>query len=77
VKISAISGKEFINLGLKDYPGCGTPLEVLEFHNLDGKSLAQRISGVKSAEGGEAEENRKAEIQNRCTSVNCKIQFTI
>ena len=64
MKISAISGPslsgksqtspgqaiEFINLGLKDYPECGTPLEVLEFHNLDRKSLAQRISGVEDIE---------------------------
>jgi len=46
VEISEISGKEYTNLGLKDYPECGTPLEVLEYHKLDGKSLAQRISGV-------------------------------
>jgi hypothetical protein len=37
-------------------------LEVLEFHKLDGKSLAQRISGVKdivSASGGETTEADK------------------
>lgn len=45
VKIDEIKNKEFINFGLKEYPECGTPLEVLEFHKLDGKSLAQRISG--------------------------------
>lgn len=60
VEIGAISGKEFINLGLREYPECGTPLEVLEYHKLDGKSLAQRISGIKdSATGGEAEEKVK------------------
>lgn len=47
VEIDEIKNKEFINLGLKEYPECGTPLEVLEYHKLDGKSLAQRISGVK------------------------------
>lgn len=46
VEINSISGKEFTNFGLTDYPECGTPLEVLEFHRLDGKSLAMRISGV-------------------------------
>jgi transketolase len=46
-EIGEIAGKDFTNLGLKEYPECGTPLEVLEFHKLDGKSLAQRISGVK------------------------------
>ncbi len=45
-----INGKEFVNFGLKEYPECGTPLEVLEFHKLDGKSLAQRISGVENIE---------------------------
>jgi hypothetical protein len=39
---------------LKEYPECGTPLEVLEFHKLDGKSLAQRISGVKEIKSAEA-----------------------
>ena len=46
-EIGEIADKEFTNFGLKEYPECGTPLEVLEFHKLDGKSLAQRISGVK------------------------------
>jgi transketolase len=50
VEIDEISGKEFTNFGLKEYPECGTPLEVLEYHKLDGKSLAQRISGVKDIE---------------------------
>lgn len=50
VEIDEIKNKEFINFGLKEYPECGTPLEVLEYHQLDGKSLAQRISGVKDIE---------------------------
>jgi transketolase len=50
VEIGEIDGKEFTNFGLREYPECGTPLEVLEFHKLDGKSLAQRISGVKDIE---------------------------
>ncbi|MBE0551391.1 MAG: 1-deoxy-D-xylulose-5-phosphate synthase, partial [Ignavibacterium sp.] len=54
VQTNSISGKEFTNFGLKEYPECGTPLEVLEFHHLDGKSLAQRISGVKDIETAEA-----------------------
>jgi transketolase len=40
-----ISNKEIIKLGLSDYPECGTPWEVLQFHGLDGMSLAKRISG--------------------------------
>jgi transketolase len=47
---SQVGGLEFINFGLTEYPECGTPLEVLEFHKLDGKSLALRISGKKDFE---------------------------
>lgn len=43
-----VYGKEFVKIGLDEYPECGTPLEVLEFHKLDGKSLAERISGGKN-----------------------------
>jgi len=50
VSIGAIRGLEYTNLGLKEYPECGTPFEVLEYHKLDGKSLAQRISGVEDIE---------------------------
>ena len=50
VEIDEINGKEFINFGLREYPECGTPLEVLEYHQLDGKSLAKRISGVDEIE---------------------------
>lgn len=53
VENNSIEGKEFINFGLKQYPECGTPLEVLEFHQLDGKSLARRISGVDDIESEE------------------------
>jgi transketolase len=41
---------EFTNLGLTEYPECGTPWEVLNYHKLDGKSLAQRISGKANIE---------------------------
>jgi transketolase len=54
VKIREISGFEFTNLGLTEYPECGTPLEVLEYHQLDGKSLAKRISGIEDIETAEA-----------------------
>ncbi|MCJ7651712.1 MAG: 1-deoxy-D-xylulose-5-phosphate synthase, partial [Candidatus Lokiarchaeota archaeon] len=50
VELKELDGKEFTNLGLREYPECGTPLEVLEFHKLDGKSLAKRISGVEDIE---------------------------
>ncbi|HQF43360.1 MAG TPA: hypothetical protein PK073_10655 [Ignavibacteriaceae bacterium] len=50
VSISEIRGFEFTNLGLREYPECGTLLEVLEYHKLDGKSLAQKISGIADIE---------------------------
>ncbi|MGB2957981.1 MAG: transketolase C-terminal domain-containing protein [Bacteroidota bacterium] len=50
VESRTLDGKEFWKLGLYDYPECGTPLEVLEYHALDGKSLARRISGVEDIE---------------------------
>lgn len=53
VEINSIDEKEFVNFGLKEYPECGTPLEVLEYHQLDGKSLAKRISGVDDIESEE------------------------
>jgi len=31
-------------LAISDYPACGTPAEVLQFHGLDGASLATRIA---------------------------------
>ena len=45
-----LDGKEFTNFGLREYPECGTPWEVLNYHKLDGKSLAQRISGKANIE---------------------------
>ncbi len=45
-EIHSLQGKKFEKIGLDDYPECGTPLEVLEYHELDGKSLAKRISGI-------------------------------
>jgi len=61
VEIREISGRDFINLGLTDYPECGTPWEVLAYHKLDGKSLAQRISGVEDIEEKEKIEQKYTE----------------
>ena len=47
------SNKIFASFGLIDDHECGTPWEVLDFHKLDGKSLAQRISGVEDIEAEE------------------------
>ena len=45
-----IYGKRFHKLGIDDYPECGTPLEVLSFHEIDGLSIAKRISGIDDLE---------------------------
>ena len=49
-ELNFLDGKSFTNFGLKEYPECGTPWEVLDYHKLDGKSLAQRISGKENIE---------------------------
>ena len=49
-ELNILERKTFTNLGLKEYPECGTPWEVLNYHKLDGKSLAQRISGKANIE---------------------------
>lgn len=61
--IHHIHGKRFHKLGLDDYPECGTPLEVLEYHELDGKSLAKKISGID-------------EIDNRFEEDKLKLKYT-
>ena len=35
---------KLIKLGIKDFPNCGNPLEVLKSHQLDGQSIANLIS---------------------------------
>ncbi len=59
VKTDSIKGKTFEKIGLTDYPECGTPLEVLEFHGFDGKSLAVRVSGIADLSGGMEESTAK------------------
>lgn len=55
-EVHSLQGKKFEKIGLDDYPECGTPLEVLEYHGLDGKSLAKRISGIENFEMQTTEE---------------------
>jgi transketolase len=38
-----ISRQQFRKFGVEGYPVCGTPVEALRYHGLDGASLAQRI----------------------------------
>ena len=61
VSIGVIRDLEFNNLGLREYPECGTPLEVLEYHKLDGKSLAQRISGIADIESSDIAKQKYTE----------------
>jgi transketolase len=49
-----IQGRSFEIFGLDEYPECGTPLEVLKHHRLDGASLAERIKGS-HVSGGSAD----------------------
>lgn len=42
---SLLDGKSYRIFGLTEYPECGTPLEVLRYHALDGESLANQIAG--------------------------------
>lgn len=40
--------KKFNKLGIDGYPACGTPKETLQYHKLDGKSLAETVmNGLK------------------------------
>jgi transketolase len=40
-----LDGRDLQKFAVEGYPACGTPLEVLRYHELDGASLAQRILG--------------------------------
>ena len=43
-EVNLLKGVPFKIFGLKDYPVCGSPMEVLKFHKVDGESLAAQIS---------------------------------
>lgn len=40
-----LEGRTFKKFGVDGYPACGTPVEALRYHRLDGMSLADRIRG--------------------------------
>jgi transketolase len=40
-----LEGRTFQKFGVDGYPACGTPVEALCYHRLDGLSLADRIRG--------------------------------
>jgi len=40
----ALDGRNVTIFGVEGWPACGTPLEALSFHGLDGSSLANRIA---------------------------------
>ncbi|MFA5316093.1 MAG: transketolase C-terminal domain-containing protein, partial [Dehalococcoidales bacterium] len=39
--------KRFYKFAVEGFPACGTPKEALEYHRLDGKSMAERILSTK------------------------------
>ncbi len=45
----ALSGGDVVALGVEGWPACGTPVEALRFHRLDGASLAERIAAAAHA----------------------------
>ena len=51
-KLDGARTQRFIKFGLTEYPACGNPMEVLAYHQLDGKSIAasilQTLRGVKN-----------------------------
>ena len=42
-KSDGLRSKKYIKLALNEYPACGTPPEVLAYHQLDGNSIAKSI----------------------------------
>ena len=42
-KSGGLRSKKYIKLALNEYPACGTPPEVLAYHQLDGNSIAKSI----------------------------------
>ena len=39
----ALRNKRVIKFAVEEYPACGTPQEALAYHQLDGRSLAERV----------------------------------
>lgn len=58
---NSLDGLEISILGLDEYPECGTPFEVLQYHRLDGKSLARRIAGDDAGTKGSTIEHAYSE----------------
>jgi transketolase len=46
IEMNAVHGKLFEKIGLDDYPECGTPAEILKYHELDGISIAKNVAGL-------------------------------
>ncbi len=43
VEDAILGNKSFMKFGIEGYPACGTPSEALNYHRIDGLSLAKRI----------------------------------
>lgn len=46
VRNDLLGHRTYHKFGLEEYPACGTPIEVLEYHQLDGRSLVKRIMSL-------------------------------
>jgi transketolase len=45
----ALDDRRVVAFGVEGWPACGTPVEALRFHRLDGRSLAERIAAAARA----------------------------
>ena len=42
-ELGLLEGREFLGLGVEQFPACGAPGEVLRYHGLEGTALAERL----------------------------------
>jgi len=42
-KVNLLEGRRMVIFGVEGYPACGTPAQVLAYHQLDGISLSKRV----------------------------------
>ncbi len=48
METDALRNRRLYKFAIDEYPACGTPKEVLAYHELDGNSLASRIANARS-----------------------------
>jgi transketolase len=47
-----LEGRPVTVFGVEGWPACGTPVEVLRAHGLDGVSLAERVTHILASRSG-------------------------